>query len=66
MDDEPVMRDVFFELADAKKRPNGVVVAVLQTKPKVRGGKPEPVKIICCRAAGALALIEALTRALRR
>jgi|GEM_PF-5326355 len=60
------MREVFFETAEAGRQPNGVVTIVLQTRPKVRGGEPDPVKILSCRLAGAAALMEAIARALRR
>lgn len=59
------MREVFFDRAAAAKRPNGAVTIVLQ-KQKERGAKPEPVKILACRTAGALALVEAIVRALRK
>jgi len=59
------MRDLFFDQAECRRRANGVLVIVLQSKPKTRGGKPEPVKIITCRDAGAHVLIEALRRELR-
>lgn len=59
-----MLRDfVFFDRAEVAKHPNGVVVIVLQEL-KVRGGKPEPVKMLSCREAGALALMEAISRAL--
>ncbi len=62
---DDAMRELFFDEAEASKRANGVMVIVLQSKPKARGGKPEPIKILSCRTAGALALIDAIKRALR-
>ena len=60
------MREIFFDRAEAARRPNGVIAIVLQMKSKVRGGKPEPVEIVTCRQAGGLALLEALFRVLRK
>ncbi len=60
------MREIFFDRAEANRRANGVVMIVLQMKPKEPGRKPEPVMIVSCRTAGALALMEAIAHALRK
>lgn len=65
MDNDILMTEVFFDRAEAAKKPNGTVTIVLQVL-KARGTKPEPVKILSCRTAGALALVEAIVRALQK
>lgn len=60
------MRDIFFDSVDVTRGANGVYVIALQTKSKVRGGKPDPVAIVSCRQAGALDMIEAIFRVLRK